>query len=231
VIWLYRKSKFLKEHRRGHRNMYQAHYCGLVYVLGWLVYLTGQRSGWTNTGVDTSIYVVLMLFLAWNKLTGLGIHSFLRNVSLGVGGDDHAYSVRDEFVDSFNVIKVSKLLVKYGFVIESPYLDPVGLTEIHFFSQQLVLVNLNGQQIWMTSSNVAKIVSAFNFATSLDETKTASRFLALLWMLYPNQVEYKIMRERVLKWMMGTKVRTEEFLHIARLVSDDLYPLRIYLRI
>jgi len=96
---------------------------------------TGNPSGQTNTIVDNTLALFMLLSYVWVLKIDKPYSEFVTNVSAWLCGDDNSMSVSDQY-KHFDARLVQETLACLGVKVTSPSLDPRPVEQITFLSRQ-----------------------------------------------------------------------------------------------
>jgi hypothetical protein len=97
---------------------------------------TGNPSGQTNTIVDNTLALFMILSYVWILKTGRSYEDFVSLVTAWLCGDDNTMTVSDEVVDVFNARVIRDVCAEIGMTVTSPIYDPQPVEHVTFLSRK-----------------------------------------------------------------------------------------------
>jgi hypothetical protein len=133
---------------------------------------TGNPSGSTNTVVDNTLCLFMLLAYSWirlHKVNGVdtGYGDYISNVSGALNGDDNILTVSTEKVSLFNLKSIFSILEELNTVWTSDSLEPRQLGEVDFLSHTFVRM----YDMWLPSPDYNRVISSLIYSTSVDDVR------------------------------------------------------------
>jgi len=218
--------------QKANYNYYSKTYCGLVWLMGWIITLFGQRSGSTNTFTDNSFYVVAILYECVSTLARVPLDHVEFVFKLTDGSDDAMFAVNPYYADAVNIVTIANYLYKhFGTRLESPSICPLSFEDLYFFSHHLVkrdLSYLGYSNVWFALGNVVKIEEGFGYDKSSNTLMRLQRYAALLLCLFPNERVFGKWRARVNQWIGTQSCDDPVWARLVTMVNTDAFFVRIH---